>query len=117
LVVTSSIIDAIGPVDYSRIEIKFESEPKVFDSLLLAELSITCGLEVSMSNLEDNRRIISVRGLSTPTDLSTAFGRLEPRIANILGQPKSWSEGSPGVVQMVVMVYLGNALKRERLVK
>ena len=117
LVVTSSIIEETGPAELSRIEAKFESEPKVFDPLLLAELSITCGLEVSMSNLEDNRRIISVRGLATPTDLSTAFGRLEPRIANILGQPKSWSDGSPGIVQMVVMVYLGNALRRERLVK
>jgi uridine kinase len=101
----------------SEIETCFESEAKVFDSLLLSELSVTCGLEVTIENINNKQRRISVRGSASSADLSEAFAKLEPRISDILGEPANWSVGPAGVVQMVVMVYLGNALRRERLVK
>jgi uridine kinase len=117
LVVTSSIIDVTNLSDAGPIEVTFESDPKLFDAQLLSELSITCGLEVTTEPIGNNRRKISVRGSSRTADLASAFTALEPRVSAILGAPKSWGEGPAGIIQMVVMVYLGNALRRERLVK
>ncbi len=117
LVINSSAIGQHVDSVSGEIEICFESEAKVFDSLLLSELGMTCGLEVTIENTESNRRKICVRGSTSSVDLSEAFLKLEPRTSAILGEPRTWSEGPAGVVQMVVMVYLGNALRRERLVK
>jgi len=117
LIVKSSSVGENSSTVSSDIEICFESEAKVFDSDLIAELSITCGLEVSIENLDSKVRKISVRGTTSSADLYEAFVRLEPRTSDILGEHVTWSEGPAGVVQMVVMVYLGNALRRERLVK
>jgi uridine kinase len=117
LVVKTSAIGQIDSTGSSEIEVSFESEAKIFDSMLLSELSMTCGLEVTTENIDRNRRKISVRGSASSEDLSAAFVKLEPRISDILGEPVTWSVGPAGLVQMVVMVYLGNALRRERLVK
>jgi uridine kinase len=117
LVVKSSVIEQNDSSGSSEIEICFESEAKFFDSLLLSELSMTCGLEVTTEKIENDRRKISVRGSASSVGLSEAFVKIEPRISDILGKPLTWSDGPAGVVQMVVMVYLGNALRRERLVK
>jgi uridine kinase len=117
LVVKSSSIEENSPTVSNDIEVSFESEAKVFDSELMSELSITCGLEVRIEILDTTRRKISVRGTTSSADLYEAFVRLEPRTSDILGEHVTWSEGPAGVVQIVVMVYLGNALRRERLVK
>lgn len=117
LVIRTSAIEGGSAAGSSDLEVEFESEPKVFDSLLLSELSLTCSLEVSVEMLSHNRRKFRVRGSTSPENLATAFGRLEPRISVILGDPKRWSDGPAGISQMVTMVYLGNALRRERLVK
>jgi hypothetical protein len=117
LVVRSSFSTDNTRGNLEDIQVEFESEPKVFDSHLIAELGVTCGLEVNLANTEEKRRKIAVRGVANSLDLSTAFSRLEPRVSNILGNPKEWIGGPAGIVQMVVMVYLGNALRRERLVK
>lgn len=117
LVVKSSILDQTKPSGTSDIEVNFESQPKLFDAQLLSELSITCGLEVTTQHVDNNRRKISVRGFASTADLTSAFTALEPRVSAILGAPKTWGDGPAGIIQMVVMVYLGNALRRERLVK
>ena len=117
LVVKSSIIAETKPSGTSDIEVNFESQPKLFDAQLLSELSITCGLEVTTEHVDNNRRKISVRGSASTADLTSAFTALEPRVSTILGAPKTWGDGPAGIIQMVVMVYLGNALRRERLVK
>jgi uridine kinase len=97
--------------------ITIESEPKLFDHRLLNELAVTCGLEVSMISTPNNRRRISIQGSTSQEDLTLAFSRLEPRVASILGGVKEWDHGATGVIQMIVMVYLANSLRRERLVK
>jgi hypothetical protein len=117
LVVKTSVIEGVSTADSGDLEVEFESEPKVFDAQLLSELSVTCSLEVSVEMLSQNRRKIRVRGSTSPENLATAFGRLEPRISVILGDLKRWSDGPAGISQMVTMVYLANALRRERLVK
>jgi uridine kinase len=117
LVVRTSVIEGLKLEDSRDLEVEFESEPKVFDAQLLSELSVTCSLEVSVEMLGHNRRKFRVRGSSSTQDLATAFGRLEPRISAILGDPKLWSDGPAGISQLVTMVYLANALRRERLVK
>lgn len=117
LVVRSSMISYTPQTPLFDIQVEFESEPKVFDHHLVSELGVTCGLEVNLEMIDDERRKITVRGLSNSLDLSTAFNRIEPRVSTILGNPKQWTDGPAGIVQMVVMVYLGNALRRERLVK
>jgi hypothetical protein len=117
LVVRTSVIEGASLEDSRDLEVEFESEPKVFDSQLLSELSVTCGLEVSEETLTHNRRKFRVRGSTSPQNLATAFGMLEPRISAILGDPKRWSDGPAGISQLVTMVYLANALRRERLVK
>ena len=111
------MIEGSNLEDSRDLEVEFESEPKVFDAQLLSELTVTCSLEVSVEMLGHNRRKFRVRGSSSPQDLATAFGRLEPRISAILGDPKLWSEGPAGISQLVTMVYLANSLRRERLVK
>lgn len=117
LVVKSSILAQTKPSGTSDIEVNFESQPKLFDAQLLSELSITCGLEVTTEHVDNNRRKISVRGSASTANLTSAFTALEPRVSAILGAPKTWGDGPAGIIQMVVMVYLGNALRRERLVK
>jgi uridine kinase len=117
LVVRSSMNSSATHTDLFDIQVEFESEPKVFDPHLVSELAVTCGLEVYLEAIDDKRRKITIRGLTNSLDLSTAFSRLEPRVSKILGNPKQWIDGPAGIVQMVVMVYLGNALRRERLVK
>jgi hypothetical protein len=117
LVVRSSMNSSATHTDSFEIQVEFESEPKVFDPQLVSELGVTCGLEVNLEEIEDKRRKITIRGVTNALDLSTAFSRLEPRVSTILGNPKQWIDGPAGIVQMVVMVYLGNALRRERLVK
>jgi uridine kinase len=117
LVVRTSVIEEPSLGDSSDLEVEFESEPKVFDAQLLSELSLTCSLEVSVEVISHNRRKFRVRGSTSPENLATAFARLEPRISVILGDSKRWSDGPAGISQMVTMVYLANALRRERLVK
>lgn len=117
LVVRTSVNRGEELSDYDSLEVEFESEPKVFDALLFSELSVTCGLEIEVDILSIRRRKFRVRGSTSSENLASAFGRLEPRISAILGDPKRWSDGPAGISQMVTMVYLANALRRERLVK
>jgi hypothetical protein len=117
LVVRTSVIGGVKPSDYGTLEVEFESEPKVFDALLFSELSVTCGLEIELEIHSSSRRKVRVRGSTSSENLASAFGRLEPRISAILGDPKRWSDGPAGISQLVTMVYLANALRRERLVK
>lgn len=119
LVVRSEFLGAQPQLLDSNFEtaITIESEPKLFDHRLLNELSVTCGLEVSMTSTPNNRRVIRIQGPASRQDLTLAFYRLEPRVASILGGVKEWDQGSTGVIQMIVMVYLANSLRRERLVK
>ncbi|MFM1784524.1 MAG: phosphoribulokinase [Actinomycetota bacterium] len=99
-----------------NLEVSFISEPKIFDDQLISELSVTCGLELSVSTAENGRRSVKVIGVPEPASLNSAFERIEPRISKILGSEISWSPGSAGLVQMVTLVYLSNALRRERLI-
>jgi uridine kinase len=117
LVVKTRVAEGSSNRDFENLEIEFESEPKVFDSQLVSELGMTCGLEVSIANVAGGRRRICARGSATQADLSSAFENLEPRVSDILGGSSGWNQGPAGVVQMVTMVYLANSLKRERLVK
>lgn len=117
LVVRSDFIRLPNGAITDEIELEFESENKIFDSQLLSELGVTCGLEVSINRIDPKHRKISVRGSASPDSLTLAFERLEPRVSSILGRFHGWSDGPSGIVQMVTMVYLANALRRERLVK
>ncbi len=99
-----------------NLQVSFISEPKIFDDQLISELSVTCGLELSVSAAENGRRSVKVIGVAEPASLNSAFERIEPRISKILGSDISWSTGSAGLVQMVTLVYLSNALRRERLI-
>jgi hypothetical protein len=104
-------------VDLVRtLHVSFTSEPKIFDDQLISELSDTCGLELTSSMEENSKRTISVIGEADSASLSAAFERIEPRISNILGAEILWGSGVPGLVQMVSLVYLANALRRERLI-
>lgn len=100
-----------------QVKIELESDFKSFDRELVSELTLTCGLETRVEVLGPNRRKLVVHGTSTPNELTDAFSRLEPRICGILGNPKEWSEGPAGVVQLITMIYLSNSLRRNRLVK
>jgi uridine kinase len=119
LIVRSGFLGVQPPLLASNFEtaITIESEPKLFDHRLLNELSVTCGLEVSTTSAPNNRREIRIKGSASREDLTLAFYRLEPRVASILGGAKEWDHGPTGVIQMIVMVYLANSLRRERLVK
>lgn len=118
LVVKTRVAEGSSTNDFQHLEIEFESESKAFDSQLVSELGMTCGLEVSLENVPgEGRRRICVRGSAAESDLSSAFENLEPRVSDILGGSSGWNKGPAGVVQMVTMVYLANSLRRERLVK
>lgn len=97
--------------------IEFTSFPKVFDWKLLAELNHTCGLEAELELQEDGRRSIRVMGDTEPEMLTLALQRLEPEVYEVLSLQNKWSQGAPGIVQFVSLVYLANALRRERLIK
>jgi uridine kinase len=97
-------------------EIRFKSTPKLFDNRLVTELISTCELEVINQKLQGDTREIVVRGEADSNSLSAAFERLEPRISRILQIENPWSDGTPGIIQLVTLVYLSNALKLERLV-
>jgi hypothetical protein len=119
LIVRSELLGVQQAYLDSKVEtiITIESEPKLFDHRLLNELSVTCGLEVSMTSTPNNHRKIRIQGYTSQQDLTSAFLRLEPRVASILGGVKEWDHGDTGIIQMIVMVYLANSLRRERLVK
>lgn len=111
--------DYISPIEIGSskmLQVSFTSEPKIFDYQLISELSVTCGLELTSALVQGGKRSISVIGESDSTSLSAVFERIEPRISNILGTNISWSSGSAGLVQMVTLLYLANALRRERLI-
>jgi uridine kinase len=100
----------------SEITVAFRSSPKIFDGQLMSELAVTCGLEVSIKREASGLRTISVQGETEPILLSTAFYRIEPRVAVILENTEPWDPGVPGIIQLVTMVYLSNALRQERLI-
>lgn len=111
--------DYISPLELGSrdmLQVSFTSEPKIFDDQLISELSVTCGLELTSKIAPGGKRSISVIGEADSSSLSAAFERIEPRISNILGANISWSQGSAGLVQMVTLLYLANALRRERLI-
>jgi hypothetical protein len=89
----------------------------VFDSKLLSELNHTCGLEAELQSQSAGKRSIRVLGATTSEMLSLALQRLEPEVYEVINLRQKWSEGPPGIVQFVSLVYLANALRRERLIK
>jgi uridine kinase len=100
-----------------EVVIDFTSYPKVFDSKLLSELNHTCGLEAELQSQSAGKRSIRVLGATTSEMLSLALQRLEPEVYEVINLRQKWSEGPPGIVQFVSLVYLANALRRERLIK
>jgi uridine kinase len=100
-----------------EVVIEFGSDPKVFDSKLLLELNYTCGLETELELQPDGVRLIRVIGKTTPEMLRLAFQRLEPEVFEVINFREKLSEGAPGIVQLVALVYLANALRRERLIR
>jgi hypothetical protein len=100
-----------------EVVIDFTSYPKVFDSKLLSELSHTCGLEAELQSQSAGKRSIRVLGATTSEMLSLALQRLEPEVYEVINLRQKWSDGAPGIVQFVSLVYLANALRRERLIK
>ena len=108
-----------GPPEFynpNLVKLEFEAEAKPFDQQLVSELLLTCGLESHIERIINEKQKLTVRGSSTPDHLSAVFARLEPRVATILGNPNGWADGPAGLVQLVTMVHLANALRRERLV-
>lgn len=100
---------------FTNQELSFLSSPKLFDNRLQAELSNTCGLEVFVAKTAMGQRTITVRGTANPQSLTMALERLEPRFATVVEIGDNWSEGAPGIIQMVTLVYLANSLRLERL--
>ncbi len=116
LVIKTDYISPLEPGAREMLQVSFTSEPKIFDDQLISELSVTCGLELTSKIVLGGKRSISVIGEADSSSLSAAFERIEPRISNILGANISWSSGTAGLVQMVTLLYLANALRRERLI-
>lgn len=100
----------------SNQQITFDSSNKLFDVRLVSELLNTCNLEALIHEISPGYRSIVVRGETDARSLSMAFERLEPRVARVLQIDDSWSEGAPGIIQLVTLVYLANSLRLERLV-
>jgi len=100
-----------------EVVIEFASYPKVFDSKLLSELNHTCGLEAELHSQAGGKRSIRVMGATTSEMLSLALQRLEPEVYEVINLREKWSDGAPGIVQFISLVYLANALRRERLIK
>jgi uridine kinase len=96
--------------------VDFTSDAKPFDSDLVNQLMFGCGLDVRVVQLSSGKRTIEVRGTVNPSSLSEAFARIEPRIRRALGSISGWSDGAPGFIQFVALVYLANLLKRDRLI-
>ena len=99
-----------------NLRINLTSAPKIFDGQLMSELSLTCGLEVSIHQETPKLRTISIQGSTESSLLSNMFCRMEPRIASTLESSDFCDEGIPGIIQIVLMVYLANHLRQERLV-
>ena len=116
LVIKTDYIASLEVGSSETLQVSFTSEPKIFDDQLISELSVTCGLELTSVLAPGGKRSIAVIGEADSSSLSAAFERIEPRISNILGTNISWSSGSAGLVQMVTLLYLANALRRERLI-
>jgi len=108
---------ANGSIVDSRqeIELTFISKKKIFDERLVTELTQTCSLEAD-TLVSGDKRAIKVMGAALPVTLSLALHRLQPRVAKMLGENIAWSPGAAGIVQFVTMVYLSDALERERLI-
>jgi len=97
-------------------ELSFESSPKLFDNRLVSELSSTCNLEVLLVQKSETSRALIVRGEADSTSLGMAFARMDPRVDKVLQLEEAFSDGPPGVIQLVTLVYLSNALRLERLI-
>ena len=113
LVVSISPLEKEGPP--TNQELRFLSDPKLFDNRLVSELSNTCGLEVFLEKTGIDKRVITVRGSASSQSLAMAIERLEPRFASVVQIENNLSEGAPGIIQMVTLVYLSNSLRLDRL--
>lgn len=97
--------------------VEFLSQPKTFDSRLMSELVHTCGLEALYSYGADGKRSIRVTGDFSPSVLNTALQRMEPDVSEVLSPEERWSDGPPGIVQFITILYLFDSLRRERLIR
>ena len=99
-----------------RLEIIFKNG--LYDYNLVKTLIVICGLDVDMETIKEgkNQRIrLSIDGDTQKEDIQIAVSKLCPEIMEFLDVNPKWDSGMNGVIQLVVMTQINQALKRRFL--
>jgi len=115
--VLNKIDKKLNPNDIKlRLEIIFKNG--LYDYNLVKTLIVICGLDVDMETIKEgkNQRIrLLIDGDTQKEDIQIAVSKLCPEIMEFLDVNPKWDSGMNGVIQLVVMTQINQALKRRFL--
>jgi len=107
----------LNPKDLKlRLEIIFKNG--LYDYNLVKTLIAVCGLDIDMETIKEgkNQKIkLLIDGDTHKDDIEIAVSMLCPEIMEFLDVNPKWDSGMNGVIQLVVMTHINQALKRRFL--
>ena len=107
----------LNPKDLKlRLEITFKNG--LYDYNLVKILIGVCGLDVDMETIKggkDQKIKLLIDGDTDKEDIEIAVSMLCPEIMEFLDVNPKWDSGMNGVIQLVVMTHINQALKRRFL--
>ena len=107
----------LNPKDLKlRLEIIFKNG--LYDYSLVKTLIGVCGLDVDMETIKegkDQKIKLLIDGDTDKDDIEIAVSMLCPEIMEFLDVNPKWDSGMNGVIQLVVMTHINQALKRRFL--
>jgi hypothetical protein len=86
------------------------------EEALLRVLIGVCGLHVDMQIDDDGNHVdITIEGETSAQDIAMAAHYLMPHIEDLLDIAPKWDDGIKGLMQLVVLTHLNQALRKRLL--
>jgi uridine kinase len=110
------ILEDVGSKHPLRLKLNVRAPHGGHEEALLRVLVGICGLHVDMKlGVDGSYMEIVIEGEASPEDIALAASYLMPDIYHLLDISPLWEDGTKGLMQLVVLCYLNQAL-RKRLI-
>ena len=110
------ILEGSGAKHPLRLKLRVRARQTGHEEALLRVLIGVCGLHVDMQMEGDGTRVdITIEGETSSDDIAMAARYLMPQIEDLLDIAPKWDDGIKGLMQLVVLSHLNQALRKRLL--
>lgn len=111
-----AMIEDAGGKHPLRLKLRVRARHSGHEEALLRVLIGVCGLHVDMQIDDDGNHVdITIEGETSAQDIAMAAHYLMPHIEDLLDIAPKWDDGIKGLMQLVVLTHLNQALRKRLL--